>query len=162
MGMDPCLLAPRQPGVAPQNLGNRVSLPALRDFPDTQRPLLRPQAPQRHISEQGQGACQAAFVSQRKAQNDPGANGGGGWGEAAVRGPETPWEGSYHTGLGTEGNLTSSRVWKGEQRVCPEGRLSLKQTVGSAGSEVHTRTREAKGQARSATGPEAVKSEPAS
>ena len=83
-------------------------------------------------------------------------------GGTAVRGPETPWEGSHHTGLGTEGNLTSSEVWKGEQRVCPEGCLSLKQTVGSAGSEVHTGTREAKGQARSATGPEAVKSEPAS
>lgn len=34
--------------------------------------------------------------------------------------------------------------------MCPEGHLLLKQAVGSAGSEVHTGTREAKGQAHSA------------
>lgn len=77
------------------------------------------------------------------------ANGG-----TAVRGPETPGEGSQHTGLGRERghtrNLTSSRVSKGERRVCPEGHLLLKQAVGSSGSEVHTGTREAKGQAHRA------------
>ena len=34
--------------------------------------------------------------------------------------------------------------------MCPKGHLLLKQAVGSAGSEVHTGTREAKGQAHSA------------
>lgn len=40
-------LLPASPGAAPRNLGNRVSLPALRDSPDTQKALLHPRAPQR-------------------------------------------------------------------------------------------------------------------